>query len=112
MKTQSRHQQLVPFVAIFSEFQTQEQNSENDSQEQKKDQRLSLAYLCRTNRHGHGEAAAQEYGSHNRADVGFQQTAAGLKILKVDFAVDDITSENSAEKQHLGCQENPHAQFG
>src|SRR6266568_3361388 len=99
---------VVPLVSLYSK----EDQAEEDRREQQWHLQLALPELCRANRLGHGQAAANENRGIERSNRKIQTAAAGGELRKILEPVNQIGAEHAAEKHDFGAQKPPHAERG
>src|SRR5580704_17889244 len=102
---------FVPFVKIFGELHPEKSDPENNSGGEKSDEWAVLTFSRGVDSHGHGKAAGQQHKHHRSSEIDFESVTSRSESGVIKRSVDDVVREDTTKKQHLGGQENPHAEI-
>src|ERR1041385_3839461 len=100
------------FFAPLLRLNSQEGQSEDQREQQHFDLELAIAELGGTNRHGHGQATADQDRGVKGANPEVQAAAGGGKFRKEPTPVNQISTKHAAEEHDFCAQEPPHAKRG
>src|SRR4029077_6884922 len=96
---------------IFRELHPKKSDAENNGGGEKSDQWPVPTFPCRVDSHGHGKAACQQHKHHRSSEIDFEPATSGSESGVIKRSIDDVTGEDATKEQHLGGEENPHAEI-
>ena len=100
---------VLELFLVLEVLDDQEHEAERHREKNPDDCRPLFAGLRGTNRERHRQAAADEHGGVERAEDDVQLAAGLGPCHRVPDAVERVGEEQSAEEQHFGDEEQPHA---
>src|SRR5260370_15390614 len=101
---------LIILLLILDCLNTEEDPAEHECQKQEEDQQFAHAKLRGMHRQGHGQAAENQHGCVDSAQLNVERGAAPDKGVIVRVTIDQISGKHATEEHDLGDEEYPHAE--
>src|SRR5688500_8397747 len=103
---------VVNMLLVLDSLDHQERGAQQHGQDEHDDQKLAVVGLSEEHTQRHRQTADDQHDRVDGAESDVLMMAGSGKCLVIAPPIEPVSQEQSAEKENLGGQENPHSECG